>query len=300
MDISTPMRLIAFSIPMIIGGAFASLIGGCIVPVIGAIMAVAGVGLLVFQMMNSANDDEVVEMIREDRDVLKQAAKQRVIRMLPERVMIGDVSAMPGWEEPILFSGPCIERDEKLSTQLRVMKNGSLRVARSNVMVVVLGTYQLVLYSIAINHRTGQIYHDSLLECFYQDVAMSEGCTSSVKIAEGLESYLGRNPRLCRFIQAILAPGEVGWLGKLLLRSNPLWLPAWLFNFFVAEHRSELVIEEFKVAVTSGHGSGVMIGFDFIDDDVEDQGALERIDTEEEEVIRRRVREVKSLLRASQ
>lgn len=283
------MLLFALCIPLVF---FSFGLGLCCVPVPAGV----GVVLLVIQLVLIASDAEVTDIIREDRDELVKAAMQRIRDVTDALPADG---TLPGWQEPLLFVGPALvpTEQELIEWQVRVTGGGKLRVARSNVMVVVLGTYQLVTYRIAINHRNGQVYEDSLKEFFYQDVVTADSTTAAVTYATGLTAYLAHNPRLYLFLRAILDPpvrGPAKWGYRFL---NPLFLPVAVFSWFVRDARSEVVAESFGVHSSGGTNSVVDLRFEYVDDAVDHQGALTRTDGEEELAVRNRLREVKSLTR---
>ncbi len=303
-DIEAPIRMISMVIPVIVGGFISGFFscGLTILPAIlgGMLLFVGGIGLLIYQLITTSTDEEVAVCIRNDRKALRQAALRRVRRHTQVSASTAGGGVLPGWGTPLVFVGPAFvdEEDEIYGAQMRVGHDGAFRCARSNVMVIVLGQYQIVTYTIGINHRNGRVYSDSLNEYFYQDVVASVSGTRVILYAKELAAYWSHRPRLRFLAQKLLEPPKRGHLLWRFTRMfNPLWLGLTLFSFLVRKYRSEVVIEEFSLHSAGTTSSDVTLAFHYVDNAADDQGALIREDSAEEEAVRGRIREVKTLLR---
>jgi hypothetical protein len=248
--------------------------------IVAGVSLTLAVGLWIVRFLTTASDLEADELIRKDRMLLREAALRRLRDVLPRQINSVTGTVLPGWGEPVVFVGPALieSPSDPITQQIRRAGDGRFRAARSNLMAVVLGTYQLVTYRITIDHRNGHVYQDSLNEFFYQDVVSSSGTTASLPYAVGLDALLGDAPAVAALVRSF-------------------WMLRWLFTFLARGARSEVMVMKFRLTTSGAVYEEVVVGVEDVVDASDAQGALGRKDSPQEIAIRNALREVKSLTR---
>lgn len=253
---------------------------------------IAVVGLLGVFLSRRArlSDQQIDTLVSSDRHTTRQVALARVREVLANSQR-GSGARVSAWEEPLFLEGAVFLTGADAPApecQSREGADGQCRFARSNVMLVALGTHHVVTYLVVVNHTTGNAERDELREYWYRDLVTVEGETVSEILDEGIDAYLAltRNQPWGQFLKRFVG-GPLGFL-------NPLGFLLKLLELFTQDYRRELVTQRFGLYSTGGTNSRVTLDVELLEDAEGNLGALARHDTPAETAIRNRIREIKS------